>query len=112
MTTELIALLGALITACISALTVIYQTRRKQTQVDAGAAESITDAAQRVVEMQSAQIDKLAKQVESLNCEMDKLRKYVRMFRKGVKDLVHQLEEVGIEPVFDPDDLPPIEDVE
>ena len=112
MSSEWIVILGALVTAVFSAVTVIYQTKKKQPQARASTTDSITEAARKVVEMQSKQIERMAEQIADLDHEMTSLRNYVRLFRVGVKRLVVQLEDAGIEPVWTPDELPPIEDID
>ena len=112
MSSEWIVILGALVTAVVSAVTVLYQTKKKQPQARASTTDSIADAARKVVEMQSKQIEKMAVQIADLDQEMNSLRNYVRLFRSGVKKLVTQLEDAGIEPAWTPDELPLIEDID
>lgn len=111
MSTEFIALIGAVITALISAFTVIFQTIKKQQGQQAQSTDSIADAATKVVQMQNAQIESMEGKIEELECEMKKLRRYVKMFRSGVKKLTQQVEECGVDPVWTPEELPPYDEI-
>lgn len=112
MSAEWVAIIGAILTALISAFTVIYQTRKKEPEQEASTTDSIAEAARKVVEMQALQLDKMQKRMDEMEKDIKKLRNYVRLFRAGVKKLTEQVHEFGVEPVWTPDDLPPIEDRE
>lgn len=112
MSSEWVAIIVALVTAVGAAFTVIYQSKKRQPKERASTAESITEAAQRVVEMQTKQIEKMSDQIAELDDDMRSLRNYVRLFRAGVRKLVIQVEELGIVPVWTPDELPSIEDID
>jgi peptidoglycan hydrolase CwlO-like protein len=101
----------AVISGIASVIAVGLQVRKDKKKDDASALDSISGAAKQVVEMQANQIATMAQKIEDLDCEMDKLRKYVRLFRSGVKKLTNQLEEAGIEPDWTPDELPPIDEL-
>ena len=47
---------------------------------------------------------RLRELVKCLQCTVDKLTITVRRYRDGIRQLLHQLEERGIEPVWRPDD--------
>jgi len=112
MSTEWIAIIGAVITALISAFTVIYQTRKKQPEQAATTTDSIAEAARKVVEMQAQQLERMQERLDEVDEELAKLRNYIRLFRSGVRKLVKQVEECGVEPAWTPDELPSIEDRE
>ena len=112
MSSEWVAIIVALVTAAGAAFTVMYQSRKRQPKERASTAESITEAARKVVEMQTIQMDKMSEQIAELDNDMNRLRDYVRLFRAGVRKLVMQVEELGITPAWTPDELPPIEDVD
>lgn len=112
MNTEIISLVGSAIAALLSFFTVIYTTRSKKPQQEASTTDSIADAATKVVDLQAGQIEKMEEKIKIIEKEMRLLRNYVRIFRAGVKKLVNQVEEQGLEPEWHPDELPPIEDKE
>ena len=112
MSPEWVAIIVSLVTAAGAAFTVIYQSRKRQPKEKASTAESITEAARKVVEMQTEQMEKMSVQIAELDDDMSRLRNYVRLFRAGVRKLVLQVEELGITPAWTPDELPPIEDVD
>jgi len=118
MSTEWIAVIASIITAGFSAFAVIYRMRKEEPKVEASAAESITNAATVVVEMQNRQIDNLMEKVDELDKkytelseEHERLRNYIKLFRAGVKKLVNQVEDLGIEPVWTLEELPPLDEI-
>lgn len=118
MTMDWTALISAGIPAAIGIIAVIVTRRLDKRVREATMTETIMQAAERLNQMHQQEIDRLTEKVvnleERLNIqedEMTRLRNYVRIFRAGVRKLIQQIEDEGLEPVWHPDKLPPVEDL-
>lgn len=105
------AIIVALIAAIGSALTVVIQARSSKPKTEASTADSIAEAAKKVVEMQNNQMATMEAKISKLECEVLGLRRYTKLLRSGVNKLVKQIEKHGLEPEWTPDELPVVEDI-
>lgn len=121
-----IPLVVAFVSGALSIYSIILQNKAKKEQQELEVAadvikkpletvESITSAAQEIVELQLKQVENQKIRIKELEEEVEKLAKeykrilnYMRLLRSGIKKLVKQIEDLDCEPVWTPEELPAI----
>lgn len=80
------------------------QTRSLARKTDLEALQIVMNELQEESQRRAELLDILQKRLSVAECNVDKLTFTVRRYRDGIRKLLLQLEELGIEPVWRPDE--------